>query len=175
MQFKNKKELKHYIEICSNSEINDLASDIEALKDAINLRFDIYRGEVAKALYEQFEDEKSGILAILEIASKALNYDKLDYLEIDYKIDDANSDMINSIYSEYLSALKRLNSYFTNLYSICDMFASNLYGIGNYPTVPGIITGAYNGRNGGYDRSEVQTKFMNSILRLNEIFDKETH
>lgn len=170
-QFKNKKELKQYIGRLSNSEINDFANDIEALKDAINLRFDIYRGEVAKALYEQFEDEKSGILAILEIASNALNYNKLDYLEIDYKIDDANSEVANSIYSEYLRALNRFNAYFTKLYSICDMFASNLYGIGNYPKVPGIITGAYNGRNGGYDRSEVQTKFMNSILRLNEIID----
>ena len=33
-QFKNKKELKQYIGRLSNSEINDFANDIEALKDA---------------------------------------------------------------------------------------------------------------------------------------------
>ncbi len=136
-------------------------------------KYQEYKAKIYKALYDEFSDDKSGIITIGRIAMEALKPTDVKSLDIHDRDYEYSNDEIIKLYNDYLEISHKLTIYFARIHTISFMFSAMAYDCDPFPEVLGIVTGTYNGKNNGYDRKELQTKFFNMILDLNNNFDEE--
>ena len=148
----------------------------DELIDNINYltaKYQEYKAKIYKALYTEFSDEKWGIIHIGELAIEALKPNSIKALDIHIEESERSNEEIINLYNDYLEIANKSTIYFTRVYSISRMFDAMAFNCNEFPEVTGIVTGTYNGKHGGYDRKEMQSKFFNIILDLNNNFDDE--
>lgn len=148
----------------------------DELIDNINYltaKYQEYKAKIYKALYTEFSDEKWGIIHIGELAIEALKPNSIKTLDIHIEESERSNEEIVNLYNDYLEIANKSTIYFTRIYSISRMFDAMAFNCNEFPEVTGIVTGTYNGKHGGYDRKEMQSKFFNMILDLNNNFDDE--
>lgn len=146
------------------------------LIDSINYltaKYQEYKAKIYKALYDEFEDDKYGILFIGRLAEEALQPTDIKKLDYHDNESDYTDEEVIKLYNEYLEIAYKSTIYFTRIHTISFMFDSMAYDCNKFPEVIGVVTGTYNGKHNGYDRKELQTKFFNMILDLNNNFDDE--
>jgi len=170
--FKNDKELIEYFQSLTNKEKIDFYNEIDQFIHFIKLRDAVYKGKIANILLNEFENEKDGILNIKDISSQALDLSEYKSLNLVNDIQEVESKHMCELFDTYLKVIYKYNSYYNKVNSVANMFASNLFGCGDYPDVPGILTGAYNGRGNGYNQNEAKSKFIETIMTINNIFEE---
>jgi len=171
--FMSKNTLLDYI---NHDEYYARGKFADELIDNINYltaKYQEYKAKIYKALYTEFSDEKWGIIHIGELAIEALKPNSIKALDIHIEESERSNEEIVNLYNDYLEIANKSTIYFTRIYSISRMFDAMAFNCNEFPEVTGIVTGTYNGKHGGYDRKEMQSKFFNMILDLNNNFDDE--
>jgi hypothetical protein len=161
--------INHELYYGRNKFVFELIDNINYLTS----KYQEYKAKVYKALYDKFDDDKYGILFISKIAEEALKPTEVKPLDIHDRDSEYTNEEIIKLYNDYLEIAHKSTIYFTRIHTISFMFSAMGYDCDQFPEVLGIITGTYNGKNNGYDRKELQTKFFNMILDLNNNFDDE--
>ena len=171
--FLTKNALLDYINYDEYYARGEFADELIDNINYLNAKYQEYKAKIYKALYTEFSDEKWGIIHIGELAIEALKPNSIKTLDIHIEESERSNEEIVNLYNDYLEIANKSTIYFTRIYSISRMFDAMAFNCNEFPEVTGIVTGTYNGKHGGYDRKEMQSKFFNMILDLNNNFDDE--
>lgn len=171
--FITKNALLDYINHHEYYARGELAAELIDNINYLTAKYQEYKAKIYKALYTEFNDDKYGVLFIERLAEEALKPTEIKPLDIYNTEAEYTNEEIIKLYNDYLDIAYKSTIYFTRIYTISLMFDSMAYDCGQFPDVIGIVTGTHNGKHNGYDRKELQTKFFNMILDLNNNIDDE--
>ena len=171
--FMTKNALLDYINHHEYYARGEFANELIDNINYLTAKYQEYKAKIYKALYTEFSDEKWGIIHIGELAIEALKPNGIKSLDIHIDESERGNEELIDLYNKYLEIAYKSTIYFTQIFSISRMFDTMAFNCNEFPEVLGIVTGTYNGKNNGYDRKEMQSKFFNMILDLNNNFDEE--
>lgn len=171
--FMKKKDLLDYLNQLGSYQRKDFIIELIEYTNYLSARYLEYKSKIYNALYENFDDDKYGILSIETLSKKALEHKNPKKLNYDHSKIEYSDNLVVDLYNNYLEIVYKSTTYFSRAYTISNMFATMAYACGDFPIVEGVIVGVYGGKYGERSRNELQNKFFNMILVLNNTFDNE--